>query len=269
MEFFKKLKSFVWSKHFLKHLGLVILAYFLIVLILIFYLDSFTNHGEKIAVPNLKGKNVAMIQSELEALGLQYEVLDSIYEPSKPQGTIMDQDPGPSGLTKIFVKEGRVIRLRVSKKTRLIEMPSLIDKSQRFAEKILQNRGLKFVIRYQPTNEANGAVLDQLFNGKFVKEGTRIPIGSTIVLVVGKNDAGVPVAIPNLYGLTISQAKERLSTLGSFGFLAVCDACVTREDSLVARIQSQSPEFIEGIQIPSGSTITVFATKNFVDNQTP
>lgn len=263
MEFIKKLKSFIWSKHFLKHLGLVALSYLVIVTITVFYLDSYTNHGQQIDVPNLIGKNVKNVKALIEDLGLQYEVLESVYDPSKPEGTIIDQDPDPTMFSQVFVKENRIIRIRVSKKSRLVEMPSLVDKSERFAEKILENRGLKIRIQYKSTNEANGAVLEQRYKGRDVKEGTRIPIGSTILLIVGKNSLGEPVAIPNLYGLTIFEAKERLGTLGSFGFLPVCDACLTYEDSLAARIESQSPEYIEGILIPAGSTITVYATKNF------
>ena len=172
--------------------------------------------------------------------------------------------------SQVYVKESRIIRFRVSKKSRLVEMPSLVDKSQRFAESILENRGLKCIIQFKETNEANGAVLEQRYKGKGVKEGARIPIGSTIVLIVGKNGQGEPVDIPNLYGLTIFEAKDRLATLGSFGFLPVCEGCVTYEDSLASRIESQSPEYIEGIQIPAGSTITVYATKNFTgDGQNP
>lgn len=263
MEFLRKLRSFIWSKHFLKHLGLVALVYLVIVSVTVFYLDSYTNHGQRIDVPNLVGKNVNSVKPMLEELGLQYEVLDSIYDPSKPQGTILDQDPDATALSLVPVKEGRIIRLRVSKKSRLVEMPSLIDKSQRFAESILENRGLKFRIQYKPTNEANGAVLEQLYKGRSVKEGTRIPIGSTIVLIVGQNDAGEPVEIPNLVGMTIFEAQERLASLGSFGYLPVCAECMTYEDSVAARIESQSPEYIEGILIPSGSTITVYATKNY------
>ena len=162
MAFLKKLKAFIFTKYFLKQLGLVILAYILIVGITIFYLDSFTNHGQKIQVPNLIGRNVSTIQTELEELDLQFEVLDSIYDPSKTEGTILDQDPAATIFSKVFVKEGRVVRVRVSKKSRLVEMPSLVDKSQRFAESILKNRGLKYRIQYQPSNEANGAVLEQL-----------------------------------------------------------------------------------------------------------
>jgi beta-lactam-binding protein with PASTA domain len=263
MDFINRLKAFILTKHFLKHAGMVVVAYLLIVVIAIFYLDAYTNHGEKIAVPNFVGKNINGIQTELENLGLQMEILDSIYDPTKPTGTIIDQDPAATSSSLVYVKEGRIVRFRVSKKTDLIEMPSLVDKSQRFAESILENRGLKIKIQYEPTNEANGAVLEQRYRGKTIKDGTRIPIGSTITLIVGQNDMGAPVEIPNLYGLTLTEARERLATMGSFGFLPVCNECVTAEDSLAARIESQSPEYIEGILIPAGSTITVYATKNF------
>ncbi len=265
MEFLKKLKTFIWSKHFLKHLGLVFLVYFFIVGVTVFYLDAYTNHGDQIAVPNLLNRNVNSVKEELEALGLQYEVLDSIYEPGKPEGTILDQDPDPTITSLVKVKEGRIIRLRVSKKTRLVEMPSLVDKSQRFAKSILENRGLKYRIQYKPSTEANDAVLEQLYKGRQVKEGTRIPIGATIVLIVGQNSAGEPAEIPDLFGLTIFEAKERLAQLGMFSLMPVCEECLTYEDSLAARIQTQVPEYIEGIMIPSGTAITVYATKNFTD----
>jgi beta-lactam-binding protein with PASTA domain len=266
MEWYSKIKSFVWSKHFLKHFGLVALTYLFIVTITVFYLDSYTNHGQRIDVPNLIGKNVNVVKSQLEDLELQYEVLDSIYDPSKPEGTIMDQDPDPTSLSLVPVKEGRIIRLRVSKRSRLVEMPSLVDKSERFAESILDNRGLKCRIEYRPTNEANGAVLEQLYKGVPVREGTKVPIGATIVLIVGQNDAGEPVEIPDLYGLSLAEARDLLQQIGEFSLIPVCADCMSAEDSLAARIQSQSPEYIEGITIPSRSTITVYATKEFVFN---
>lgn len=262
MSIFAKLKSFVWTKAFLKKLGIVVLFYLLVITVTVFYLGSYTNHGQTIEVPNLIGKNVNSIGSQLEDLDLTYEVLDSIYDPSKPEGNIMDQDPAPTAQSQIFVKEGRILRVRVSKKSRLIEMPSLVDKSQRFAESILKNRGLKFRIQYKPTNEANGAVLDQLFKGSVIKEGKKIPIGSTITLIVGKNEAAEPTDIPNLIGLTIFEAKERLMSLGNFGFFPVCPDCLSYEDSVSATIESQTPEFMEGIKIPGNSTITVYAKKN-------
>lgn len=127
MDLLNKIKAYVWTKVFLKKMGLVVLFYLLVITITVFYLDAYTNHGEMIKVPNFVGKSVGYASAQLEELGLEYEVLDSIYDPSKPQGTILDQDPDPTAFSNVHVKEGRIIRLRVSKKTRLIDMPSLVD----------------------------------------------------------------------------------------------------------------------------------------------
>jgi len=257
------------TKRFLKIIGLVFLVYIVVIGTTIFYLDTYTNRGEKILVPNLIGKNVKTISGIIEENDLNYEILDSIYDPKKAEGTILKQDPAPTSFSKLFVKEGRVIRLSVSKKSRLVDMPSLIDKSQRFAESILKNRGLRYTLTYRNTSEANGAILDQLYKGRYIKEGTKLPIGSMIKLVVGRNEAGIPVPIPDFYGLTIFEAKERLASMPGLTLFPVCNECKTYEDSLAARIDSQTPEFIEGVMIPSNSTITVNAVLNFVDTRAP
>ncbi len=262
MEFWQKIKSFVWSKHFLKHSGYVVLTYIVIVGGTILYLDAYTNHGEKIQVPNLMGMNSKRALPLIEELDLKMELLDSVYRPDLPSGTILVQDPMPTSKSMVFVKEGRIIRVQVSKRTRLVEMPTLIDKSQRFAESVLKNRGLKYRITFQPTNEANGAVLKQLYKGSEIKEGTRIPIGSVITIVVGENSSSQPVAIPDFNGITISEARGRLSGTSLNFQLGACDGCLTAEDSTSAIIYAQSPEFIEGAMAPAGSTIVVSASKS-------
>lgn len=252
-----RIKEFILTKFFLKQVGMIALVYIVIIGSTIFYLSSSTNHGQKIKVPLLIGKNVKNIKQLVENEGLKYEILDSIYEPTKPAGTILSQDPKCTDSTDVFVKEGRIIKLRVSKRSRLVEMPSLMDKSERFAQSVLKNRGLKYTITYKTTTEANGAVLNQMYKGKFIKEGTRVPIGSTIQLTVGKNQQGEPVMIPNLVGLTINEVKERLSVLPTVSLYIACQECLTAADSAAVRVFSQSPEYIEGVMSPAGTTVTV------------
>lgn len=263
MEFLRKLKTFIWSKHFLKHAGLILLANIIIIGITIYILDFTTNHGQKIKVPNLHGKNVKKIQAIVDELGLTYEVLDSLYFPNLPEGTIVSQDPRPTDSTDVYVKEGRIIKVRVSKKNNLVEMPSLLDKSERFAQSVLKNRGLKYKIQYKPTTEADGAVLEQKYRGQEITEGTRVPVGSTILLIVGKNEASAPVQIPNLQGLTISEVKVRLSGMSSLNLFETYINCLNAADSSSARVSTQSPEFIEGVLSPSNTTITIQLDKNY------
>lgn len=262
MEFLIKLKNFIFTKHFLKQAGYIALIYVVIVGGTILYLDAMTNHGQKIEVPNLVGKNIRSIGGIIEEKGLVYEVLDSIYEPNKPEGTILKQDPGPTSSTRVHVKEGRIIKLSVSKRTDMVEMPYLVERSFRYAESVLKNRGLKYSVSYEATTEADGAVLDQRYKGKFIKEKTKIPRGAVIQLVVGRNSGGEPVQIPNLVGLTINEVQERLSSIPNVTLFISCEGCVTAADSAAVRVYSQSPEFIEGQLSPAGTTVSVQMKKD-------
>ena len=74
---------------------------------------------------------------------------------------------------------------------------------------------------------------------------------------------GEPTLMPNLYGLTIDEARMRLKAVGDFEFIPVCQDCQTASDSLVARVISQNPVYSEGALIMTGSTVTVIASKAF------
>lgn len=248
--------EFIKSRRFLKHLGLVILFYLVVVFGTMFILDWSTNHGKKIEVPNIVGKNSNDAKSILEEIGLKYQIIDSIYDPKKPNGTVLEQTPGPTKATTIFVKPGRIIGLRVSKRQKLVEVPNLINKSQRFAASILQNRGLKYIIRYRPVAEdASGTVVDQLYKGKKVVYGTLLPVGATLTIYVGEFVEEDAEKIPDLYGMTVSDAISTLEEIG-FKYEYGCTDCRTKADTMAAIVISQSPEYSRGKELSKSSVIT-------------
>lgn len=267
MVLLKKLKNFIWSKRFAINIGAIVLVYIILFFSVRSCMRHSTNWGQKIEVPDLIGKNQNNLENLLSGTGLEYEVLDSIYDPKKVEGTILEQDPAPTSLSKVYVKEGRKIKVRVSKRSQLVEMPDLVSKSQRFAEGILQNREFRYKLEYVPSKESPGAVIEQLYKGKPIKGGAKIPIGSMIKLVVGQDQSGEPVLMPNLYGLTVSEAKARMNSVGDFDFMFVCQDCVTKSDSLVARVISQQPAYSDGAVIMTGSAITVIASKAFAPQE--
>lgn len=266
MALLPKIKHFVWSRRFLKNFAILIGVYIVLFFGLKVFLAWKTNHGQKIEVPDLIGKNVNNMEHLIDGTGFRYEVLDSIYDPSKIAGTIIEQDPLPTKDSKIYVKEGRKIKVRVTKRMQLVEMPDLVSKSQRFAEGVLRNRGFRYRVEYTPSREAHGAVLQQYYGGKKIAPGKKIPIGSTIRMIVGRNEVGTPQELPNLTGMTILEARNLVSSLMNIDFILTCPDCTTSADSLSARVQSQSPEFTDGAIILSGGVVTVYASKS---TQTP
>jgi beta-lactam-binding protein with PASTA domain len=141
---FQRIKNYILTKYFLKQVGLVILFYLVIVFSTVLYLDFSTNHGEKIAVPNLVGLNAEEAKQKIEELDLQFQILDSIYDPKLPEGTVLEQLVEPTSISMVHVKSGRIIGLRLTKKNQLVEMPSLVHKQLQFAESILEQRGIRF-----------------------------------------------------------------------------------------------------------------------------
>lgn len=258
----KIIKDFVLSKHFLKQFGLVILFYLATVFILVVYLNFATNHGEKIAVPNFTGMSSSEARQKIEELGLEFQILDSIYDPKLPEGTVVEQLVDPTALSKVYVKTGRAIGLRLSKKFELVEMPALVYKTIQLAESLLEQRSLRFDIRYRSTSEENGSVLEQLYKGRKIREGEKIPRGAVVILIVGQNDLGEPILAPNFVGLFMDEVKMMLDTTGFTSYNFICSDCFTKEDSMTARIFGQTPEYIEGKTVLKSTHFTINMSKS-------
>lgn len=246
-----------WVKLSLINLGLGILFYFIVIFSTVKYLDVYSNHGEEIDVPNLVGKKSSVAKMQLEDLGLSYEILDSIYDPSLPNGIVKQQMIEPTSISMVKVKENRIIGLRLSKKTELTEMPDLVFKHVDFAQGILENRGFSSRIQYKPTKEANGSVLDQKYNGKSITKGTRIPIGSEITLIVGQNEVGVLVELPNVVGMNYQDAISLLGSKGLQSISTICNDCETLQDTLSAVVFGQSPEYVPEKTVERAQQIVV------------
>lgn len=268
MNRFRNIKEFIKSKHFVKQVGLVILTYLIIVGGTLLYLDIRTHHGEKIAVPNLIGKHSDNIDDLLDDSGLDYIIIDSVYRPELPAGTIVKQIPEATSRTKVFVKSSRVLEVSLSKKVRYVVIPDLIHKSKRYAESILKNRGLKYRLKYSISPNDIDAVVSQRYNGRIAKEGLKVPYGSLVELIVGKASKDEPFEVPDLYGLTLAQADSATIDLPSVSLIiGECLGCKTKRDSLSARVTGQTPEYFEGNTRPPGSDIVIFLDKNFKDNR--
>ena len=263
MNFLKKIGNFLISRAFLINLVLIIIFWVVLIWLTLKYFDNYTKREEKIAVPTLITNNISDVPALIADRDIRYEIIDSIYNPNLVEGTIIYQDPMPTDSTGIHVKSGRSIKLRVSKQTRLVEVPIVISKSRRFAEATLNSKSLRTKTTFVPSNEDQGSVIEQKINGQPITKNIMVPINSVVELVVGQRTGSELTAVPNLFGLTINEAEERLKGNQSLRLFAVCSSCKNAQDSLTARIERQTPTGGEGSSTTVGSTITVFATTDF------
>ena len=101
--------KFLFKKYFNKVLlyNILIALAVIIVLLLIVQagLKTYTRHDQSVLVPDLRGKSFEEVKKILNTNNLDWQIMDSVYDNSKPPLTIIDQNPKPNSK----VKEGAKI----------------------------------------------------------------------------------------------------------------------------------------------------------------
>ena len=214
---------------------------FLFFLLIVFFLSLgwITGYGKTAKVVSVVGQSYVAAQQQLEKEGFEVVILDSIYVDSIAKLAVIRQTPEADEI----VKAGRTIYLTINRMVPpQVEMPSLVGFSLKSAELYLQSLQLKLgAVTYKP-DFARNAVLDQLFNGVPIAQGVKIPLGSTIGLVIGTGVGGEETDMPNLVGLTYIDAKNLLSlqhiNIGSVLSLE------TIKDSATSFVFRQTPGYL-------------------------
>jgi beta-lactam-binding protein with PASTA domain len=173
---------FLFSKLFLKHLLLAIGIFAVLVWITLQSLAWYTHHNDYLVVPDFRGLDLRMVRENSDNANYRFSVIDSLFEPDKPKGSVLTQDPYPGSK----VKKDRTIYLTITsfvpEKT---TMPDLRDLTLRQAQTMLESAGLKLG-RLQYINSFDeDAVQNQFFKGRVIKPGSSIDKGSVISLTVG------------------------------------------------------------------------------------
>lgn len=175
--------NFLRSRVFLIQLGLALLVSVLLVFLALRWLNSSTNHGEFVEVPDFSKMSVPDMRESVEAAGLRYEVLDSAnYNPDYPRFSIIEQNP-PAGNK---VKENRKIYFTVNPSGyKKVTVPKIIQVTQRNATSMLRAVGLD-VQRVSYIDQLGKDMVYYIkYKGKQIKPGDKLPKTSKIELVCG------------------------------------------------------------------------------------
>ena len=217
-----------------------LLAAFLLLFMLgLFFLLSlswFTNHGKYLQVPSVKGQNVDEAIKLLEDRGFDVVIQDSVYYDSIKKYTVIKQLPEPDAT----VKANRTVFLTINRAVApAVPMPKLEGLSLRFAVELLQKNHLKLGDTIYRPDFMKGSILEQQYNGARVTTGTQVPWGAAITLVIGGGLQQEQMLVPNLLGLTFSEAKAILDVKGIT--LASVVPLSTVKDTAAAFVYKQNP----------------------------
>ncbi|MCF0192101.1 MAG: PASTA domain-containing protein [Prevotella sp.] len=180
------MKEFIKSLFSLKvALNLLATIFALVALVAGTYmlLGAYTNHGEKIEVPNIKKRSLKSAKAELARLGMVMKVTDTLYLKNLPADIILEQMPAPGKL----VKSGRVIYTVINAgHSPELPIPDIIENSSaREAMAIMQALGFKRLEYQYVDDEEKDWVVGLSCNGKSLKTGDIVSVEAKIYIRVG------------------------------------------------------------------------------------
>lgn len=182
------LRKFLTSRVFFIQLAMAAVIVVVLAFLMMKWLNFTTNHGEEITVPDLSKLSVEVAEEKLDALDLEYVLLDTTeYQRDYPKFSVVKQDP----VAGSKVKEGRKIYIKINSDAyREIVMPDLIEQTLRQAEPTLKALGLELGEKTYKPYLAKDMVLEMRYKGKRVNPGDKIPKASKIDLVLGDGKVG-------------------------------------------------------------------------------
>ena len=190
--------------------------------------------GKKIKVPDLKKMNINDITEWAIKNKLKLEFLDSYDDSSKEGGIISVSHEKDS-----VVEEGTVIKITLSKGS--LKMPKFksLDEFRTWAD--------KYEIKYSEEREFSDTVPAGEVISYSIKTGSIIKNDETILVKISD---GKHMSVPNLKGLTKSEAINKLKNVGLNYNFVYKDSDTTKDKVLSQSISA-------GSEVSKGTTITV------------
>ncbi|MDR3333473.1 MAG: PASTA domain-containing protein [Treponema sp.] len=174
---------------------------------------------EQIMVPEVRGKDLIAALLELQEKELNPRIQLRPSQSFAEKGLILEQDPSPGTI----VRAGRLIQLVVSQGMLINTVENYtgrtidevrLDLQTLFASASQALLSLKEPFMYEYSTEAPGIILQQS-----PKPGTPVSGPIALEFVVSRGPENAMIRVPDLIGLSISDALEQISQSGiNFGF---------------------------------------------------
>ena len=252
------LKNFILSKVFVKNLGLAVAIIVGTLMLLLIWLNLYTRHGQARPVPDFHGLTIEQTATLARKSRLKFQVIDSVYTSAVPAGCVVEQNPKPG----FKVKKWRNIILTINAfSPEMVAMPNLVDLPKRQALSVIVSSGLEIgQLEYRPDLSID-VVIGQQYNGRTVAPGDSIQKGSVIDLILGKGLSNMRTPVPNLVGMRLEPAKNKI--LGASLNLATYiydNSIINGNDSVNAVVYKQNPEYKPDVSLQLGSAIYLWMT---------
>jgi len=249
---------YLFSRNGLKHLVRVLLVNAVLLLILWFGLGWYSDHGEYITVPDVRRLALADATEALRDRSLSVLVVDSIYDQKSQGGVVVEQSPAPESK----VKQGRQVFLTIYRYQPPMERINIEEGEYgRVAFIKLQNKGIRYDVKYVPNNNMVGSVVSISHKGRPLRPGDQIRRGEKVLITIGQASEGI-VNVPDLRGMDYNNAMALLDSLNLMGQGFFEPNAISTADSAIYRVCRQDPEFeVSGLPVRTGRLVDFWLSK--------
>ncbi|MCK4403619.1 MAG: PASTA domain-containing protein [candidate division Zixibacteria bacterium] len=207
----KHIFGFIWRNRPIRYplllLGTIATLFLLLLLADRVIMPLVVHWGEARAVPDLTDLSLEEVEDISKRKGLNLQVLAEVYDPTKPPGTILSQIPPPN----TRVREGRIVKITVSKGGKTVLVPKLEGISIRQAELLLVHEGLELG---EVSWTSSGSFPEDVVIASTPLFGTSVPHGMSVNLRVSLGIKPDTVVVPDLLGMNLDESKKILREIG-------------------------------------------------------
>ncbi|MCI9177544.1 MAG: Stk1 family PASTA domain-containing Ser/Thr kinase [Clostridia bacterium] len=160
-----------------------------------------------VALPNFVGKTEEEAKALIGKEKLTIEVSES-YDDEVEEGKIISQEP--PFIEGYQVKENTVIKVVVSKGTKMVTMKKVVGMTYEEAEKIIKD---ELELEIEKVGETSKTVEEGVVIKQDIEEGLEIKAGSKVTVTVSKGTGIKQIAVPHVIGDLEADAKKKLKDL--------------------------------------------------------
>jgi len=195
-------------KKILKHIiAIGIITLIIVILFEMIIMPFYVRLGKSKELVDVTSMDVKSALIMIRTSGFKGVVTDTIYTSEVEPNIVLDQHPEPGAI----VKKRRTVRLKISQAEKLVVVPNIIGQSERSAQLLLNQVGLKVGTISKAYNSIHpeGVIINQ------IPDSTEtIPRGYSVRVVMSKGRSPNDIQVPSLFGLSKEAAEIELRKSG-------------------------------------------------------
>ncbi len=178
----------------------------LVFLVLAVFKGFSNNSTTDVLVPNLIGLDFNAVNKDKVTYNFKWDVTN-VYDADKPIDIILSQNPQPS---EKKIKEGSTIQITVNSEETTLNLPNVDGRTKDDAVQKVKSVNLVPEVLMVLDNQTAEGYVKQTYPAA----GAKVTIGSPVKIYVSKKAGEAKVEVPNLVGLTLSEAQTKLREVG-------------------------------------------------------